>query len=145
MDEEDPKKSEQAVKSASEEPTAEPSESDADPAAPEPEADAAEQPAVSPMASTTSARDIVKTRASALRDPFDGGIARTMRELNMTERMARDLGLLRGPLDDLISGRNQLPGVARAIADAQRAMEAVGGFSALHDRMTRTMACGDSS
>lgn len=140
MDEEDPKKSEEAVKSASEEPTAEPSESDADPAATEPEADAAEQPAVSPMASTTSARDIAKIRASALRDPLDGGIARTMRELNMTERMARDLGLLRSPLDDLISGRNQLPGVARAVADAQRAMEAVGGFSALHDRMIRTSA-----
>lgn len=136
MDEEDTKKSEEAVKGTGEEPTAELSESNADRAAPEPEADAAEQPA----ASTTSGRDIAKVRASALRDPFDGGIARTMRELNTSERMARDLGLIRSPVNDLISGRNQLPGVARAVADAQKAMEAIGGLSALHDRMTRASA-----
>lgn len=140
MDEEDPKKSEEAVKSASEEPAAEQSELDADPAPTEPEADAAEQPVVSPKAPITSARDIAKIRASALRDPLDGGIARTMRELNISERMARDLGLIRSPLDDLIYGRNQVPGVARAVADAQKAMEAVGGYSALHDRMTRASA-----
>lgn len=140
MDEEEPIKSEEDDKSAGEEPTPESSESHAAPAATKPDADAAARPAVLPKASTTSGRDITKISAAALRDPLDGGIARTMRELNMSERITRDLGLIRGPLDGLISGRNQMSGVARAVADAQKAMEAAGGLSALHDRMTRATA-----
>lgn len=142
MDEEEPKKSNETAKGADEQPAAEPSEPDAGPAATE--ADAGEQPAVPSKAPTTSGQDIAKIRASVLRNPLDGGIARTMREFNMSERMARDLGLIRGPLDDLISGRNQLPGVTSAIAEAQKAMEAAGGFSALHDRMTRASASLDA-
>ena len=138
MDEEEPKKRDETAKGAGEQPAAEPSEPDAGPAATKPDAD--EQPVAPPKAPITSGQDIAKIRASVLRDPLDGGIARTMREFNMSERMARDLGLIRSPLDDLISGRNQLPGVARAVAEAQKAMEAAGGFSALHDRMTRASA-----
>jgi hypothetical protein len=136
MDEEDPKESEETVMSASEEPTAEPSKSAAGLPAPEPKAGAVEQPAAAPI----SGRDIAKIRASAQRDLFDGEIARTMRELNLSERIARDLGLVRSPFDDIISGRNQLPSVFRAAADVQKAMETVGGISVLHDRFSRASA-----
>ncbi|WP_349934662.1 hypothetical protein [Acetobacter sp. A11-2] len=135
MDEENPIKSEEADKSSGEEPTVESSESHVAPAATKPDADAAAQPVVLPKASTTSGRDITKIRASALRDPLDGGIARPLRE-----SIARDLGLIRGPLDDLIPGRNQLSGVARAVTDAQKAKKAARGLSAIHDRMTRATA-----
>lgn len=140
MDEEERKKSDETAKGAGEQPELEPSEPDAGPAATEPETDSDKQPVDPPKTPSTSGQDIAKIRASALRDPFDGGIARTMREFNMSERMARDLGLIRSPLGDLISGRNELPGVARAVAEARKAMEAAGGFSALHDRITRASA-----
>lgn len=140
MDEAEPKKVKEPAKGANEQPAAAPPERDAGATGTEPEADAGERPVVPPKALTTSGQDIAKIHASVLRDPLDGSIARTMREFNMSERMARDLGLIRSPLDDLISGRNELPGVARAVAEAQKAMEAAGGFSALHDRMTRASA-----
>lgn len=138
MDEEEPKKSDESAKGAGEQPAPELSEPDA--AATEPEADAGGQPVDPPKARSTSGQDIAKIRAAVLRDPFDGGIARTMRESNMSERTARDLGLIRSPLHDLISGQNQLSGVARAAAEAQKAIDAVGGFSALHDRFSRANA-----
>jgi len=138
MDEEEPKKSDESAKGAGEQPAPEPSERDA--AATEPEADAGGQPVDPPKARSTSGQDIAKIRAAVLRDPLDGGIARTMREFNMSERTARDLGLIRSPLRDLISGQNQLSGVARAAAEAQKAIDAVGGFSALHDRFSRASA-----
>ncbi|MER8872490.1 hypothetical protein NKI04_21620 [Mesorhizobium sp. M0814] len=140
MDEEEPKKSDEAPKGADKQPVADPSEPDAGPATTEPKPDSDKQPVVPPKAPTTSGQDITNIRASVLRDPLDGGIARAMREFNMSERMGRDLDLIRSPLNDLISGRNQLHGVARAVAEAQKAMEAAGGFSALHDRMTRASA-----
>jgi hypothetical protein len=140
MDEAQPKKDEELAKGANEQSAADPLERDAGPTATEPEADAGEQPVIPPKAPTTSGQDIAKIHASVLRDPLDGDIARTMREFNMSERMARDLSVIRSPLDDLISGRNEMPGVARAVAEAQKAMKAAGGFSALHDRMTRASA-----
>jgi hypothetical protein len=144
MDEEEPKKSDETPKGADAQPEVEPSELDAGPTATKSEADSDVQPVAPPKAPTTSGQDIAKIRASVLHDPLDGGIARTMRDFNMSERMARDLGLIRSPLGDLISGRNELPGVARAVAEAQKAMEAAGGFSALHDRMTLASASLDA-
>lgn len=140
MDEAEPKKDEEPAKGANEQPAADPSGRDAGPTATESEADVREGPVVPPKASTASGQDIAKIHASVLLDPLDGGIARTMREFNMSERMARDLGLIRSPLDDLISGRHELPAMARAVAEAQKAMEAACGFSALHERMTRASA-----
>ncbi|MGB3318287.1 MAG: hypothetical protein WA978_15765 [Sphingopyxis granuli] len=138
MDEEEPEKSNETAKGAGEQPAPEPSKPHA--AATEPEADAGGQPVDPSKARSTSGQDIAKIRAAVLRDPLDGGIARTMREFNMSERMARDLGLIRSPLSDLISGQNQLSGVARAAAEAQKAIDAVGGFSALHDRFSQASA-----
>ena len=43
---------------------------------------ASEQPVNSPKAPTAADQDIAKIRASVLRDPLDGGIARTMRRLH---------------------------------------------------------------
>lgn len=138
MDEEETKKSDETAKGAGEQPAPEPSELDA--AATEPEADAGGQPVDPPKARSTSGQDIAKIRAAVLRDPLDGGLARTVREFNMSERMARDLGLNRSRLRDLISGQNQLSGVARAAAEAKRAIDAAGGFSALNDRFSRASA-----
>lgn len=140
MDEEDPKKDDETAKGKPEQPAPQTSEPDTGSAPADPDAEADEQPVAPPKPSTKSGQDIAKIRASVLRDPLDGGIARAMREFNMSERLARDLGLTRSPLDDLIVGRNQLPGVASAVAEARKAVEFAGGLGAFHDRLARASA-----
>lgn len=140
MDEEEPKGSDDATKGTDEQPTPETPEPDSEPAATNPQAEAGVEPPAPPKPPTPSGQDIAKIRAAVLGEQLDGGIARTMRELNMSERMARDLGLIRSPLDDIISGRSQLSGVASAVAEAHKAVELAGGLGSLHDRVTRASA-----
>ncbi|ERP97778.1 hypothetical protein Q669_21470 [Labrenzia sp. C1B10] len=140
MDEEYPKRKNKIATGAGELPATEPSARDHGSTVTEPEADKGDLSVDSPNPPASPGHDIERIRTSVLRDPIDGGIARAMREFNISQGMARNLDLIRGPLDDLISGQYHQSGVARAVAEAQKTVEAAGGFSALLDRMTRASA-----
>jgi hypothetical protein len=68
---------------------------------------------------------------------LDGSIARTLRDLNTTARLKRELGLVRSPIDDIFASRNQFPGVTGAIADAQKAMQLAGGIGGIRDQISQ--------
>lgn len=140
MDEEESKKSGGAAKGTGKQLTPNTPAPNIGPAATDHEVEARVGPPALQKAPTPSSQDIAKIRASVLTKQLGGGIARTMREVNMSERMARDLGLIRSPLDDIISGRNQLSAMTGAVAEASKAMELAGGFGSLHDRMTQFSA-----
>ena len=68
---------------------------------------------------------------------LDGGIGKALRDLDTTARLKRELGLVRSPIDDIIAGRNQFPGVTGAIADAQKAMQLAGGIGGIRDQISQ--------
>lgn len=103
----------------------------------EPVRDAKEEPVAPVKGRSPSGTDVAGIRASARRDPLTSGLARTLRDLDMCERISRDLGMFRSPIDDLMSGRGQLSSVARAIEQADKAMKAAVGFAAFENPASR--------
>ncbi|MER9696991.1 hypothetical protein [Mesorhizobium sp. M0146] len=72
---------------------------------------------------------------SKIRDPLDGSVSRALHALDINARTARELGLTRSPIDDIIMGRNQLSTVARAIAEADKVLKLGGGIARLNKRL----------
>jgi hypothetical protein len=138
MDNEEPKQGREAAKVAVEQLAAQQAEPNASKTVSGRHMD--EQPGAPSKAPITPAQTIATIRASVQSDPLFDGIARTMREFKISERMARDFGLIRSQLDNFTSGRNELSGIARAAAEAQKAIEAAGGHSAFYDQIAEARA-----
>jgi hypothetical protein len=85
-------------------------------------------------------RDIATIRAAAARDPLAGGLGHAMRELEMQDRIAREIGLIRNPIDDLLMGRHSLSTVERALADARHTISGAIGISTVQDAIARASA-----
>ena len=140
MNQEESKESDDTAKGTDEQPTPETSEPDSEPAAIDPKAGVGVGRFAPPKAPIKMSQDIAKISASIYTEQVDGCIARATRGLDVSERMARDLGLIGSPLDDIISGRNQLSSVVSSVSEARMAIELAGGLGSLHDRVTRVSA-----